>query len=113
MARGFVWAVYVDDTGNQWALRVDQDYAEDPDRGWFQDGVDQLAPLPRSYRPRYVVGIDESGRTQRAIAGNLSAAIWAGTVGLFVFRTTDGFEAAADIIGRRGEYRPRIVAGGP
>jgi hypothetical protein len=105
--RGFVWAAYVDDNGNQWALQVDADYAEDPDRGWFTEGAAQLPPFPRRWKPRYVEGIDESGRIQTARVGHVGAALWAGTVLAFVFETSNPDQnlAVADVIRKVQEKR--------
>lgn len=105
MARGLVWAIYVDDIGRQWGLQVDADYVLDADRGWATDGVGDLSPLPRGWQPRRVLGLDESGRMQTAVAASLAAAIWTGLVPTFVFETSDATLAVADIIGRRAELR--------
>lgn len=110
MPRGFVWAAYVDDNGALWATQVDADYANDPDRGWFTDGVDALPVLPRGWRARRVFGLDAEGRRLFAVAAHVGAAIWAGTATAFVFRDTLGQEQLATIIGRLGEKRiePRV-----
>ena len=105
MPRGFVWAVYVDDDGGQWGLLVDADYVQDADRGWITDGAETLFPMPRQWLPRKVIGIDELGRTQYAIAGSLAAAIWTGLVPTFVFTANDGISRVADITGRLQERR--------
>lgn len=108
MPRGFVWGIYVDDLGGSWAMRVDADYAADADRGWITDGVSGLPPFPRMWSPRRVIGIDETGREQQAIAATLAAAIWTGLVPTFVFTANDGFLRVADITGKRAERRVRI-----
>lgn len=107
MARGFQWGIYVDDLGGQWRLRVDRDYLADADRGWIPADDLSLPPLPRMWRPRFVIGIDESGRQQRATAASLAAAVWIGLVPVFTFETTGQEQtlAVADIIGRFAEVR--------
>ena len=107
MARGFVWAIYVDDQGGSWATRVDAEYAADPDRGWATEGVETLPVLSRMHRKRQVVGLDELGAEQHAVAGSVAAPIWTREVATFVFKANDGFDRVADIIGRRSEWAIR------
>lgn len=108
MPRGFVWAIYVTDAGLSYATRVDANYAQDPDRGWFTEGVLGLPLLPGSFRKRHVRGIDESGRIQTAVVAHLGAALWSGTIHAFVFETTDpdASLAVADVF----EYVQELAA---
>lgn len=103
--RGFTWCFYVDDNGSSWALKVDSQYAADADRGWVPIEDNPVPPLPRGWRPRVLIGLDEEGREQRAIAATLAAAIWTGLVSTFIFKANDGIDRVADIIGRLEEQR--------
>jgi hypothetical protein len=105
MPRRPEYGVYTDDQGNQWALLVDGDYIGDPDRGWgFAAGL-SLPPLPRSWRPRSVAGIDSTGRIRSAIVPSVTAPLWTGAVTSFAFETADGGIDAATVIELRGERR--------
>jgi hypothetical protein len=108
--RGFEWAVYVDDGENAWALRVDRTAVTDPGRGWTVEGVEGLVPLPRLWKPRRVVGIDESGREQLAIVSDVAADLWTGAAITFEVEATDGTVAIATVIRREQEIRRFPVA---
>jgi hypothetical protein len=105
MARGFRWAVYVDDIGSGWALKVDGDQVLDPARGWATDGVEGFAVLARGWLPRRVVGLDDEGRTQHTRVGSTDADLWTGAVGTFSFEANDGTTRVATVIAREGERR--------
>jgi hypothetical protein len=97
--------VYLDDFDVPWALRVDAEYVSDPARGWSVDDLSGLPPLPRMWRPRAVVGVDESGRTQRAIVGHTAAPLWTGTETTFVVEATDGSTVPVEVTRREQERR--------
>ena len=103
MLRGFVWAIYVDDLGRPWLLRVDADYASDPARGWVATEDPDLVPLPRQWRPRRVVGVDDVGFARTAIVARTDAPLWTGEAQTFTFERTDFQEGIASVIRRVGE----------
>lgn len=105
MPRGFLSAIYVDDLGIQWRLRVDADEVEELGRGWQTDGAGELAPFPRGWLPRRVVGIDESGRQQEARIGNVEAPLWTGEEVVFSLIASDGSGITAAVVARQGEKR--------
>jgi hypothetical protein len=105
MARGFIWAMYIDDEGGVWVLRVDRDYAADPDRGWATEGLAGLPPLPHFWRARRVLGIDSNGATQTAIVATTIAPLWTGTVSTFTFETTSLGLDTATVVNKMSERR--------
>lgn len=103
MPRGFTWAVYEDDFGRLFALRVDADSVADPSRGWQVLGVEQTLPFPRGWQPRLVLGIDETGHNQRTRIGSLGAALWTGAASTWRVEASDGTIATATVVARVGE----------
>lgn len=105
MTRGFVWADYVSDDGNTYALRVDADYAAQPDRGWTYPSPAGRPVYPRGWLPRCVVGLDEAGHPRKARCGTTSAPLWVGTVITFAFNASDETVHTAVVIETRQERR--------
>lgn len=103
MPRGFVWCVYETDVGQLFSLRVDADSAADPNRGWLTSFVEETVPVPRGWRPRYVLGIDTTGHTQTTRIGRIDAALWTGVANQWVVEATDGNLLTVTRIGRVGE----------
>jgi hypothetical protein len=103
--RGYLVSEYVDDNGTPWRLLVDADYALDPARGWVTGAVEGMPPLPRMWFPRYVVGVDESGRYCRTRVGSVDAPLWTGAATTFVVNATDETPHTATVIKRVGERR--------
>lgn len=105
MARGFVFAIYQDDDGLLWRLRVDADHAAELSRGWLTEGAEELPPLPRGWLPRRVVGLDTSGREQAARVATVDADLWTGTAISFELMLSDGSTDTALVVARQGELR--------
>jgi len=105
MARGFLVSEYVDDDGVPWRLNVEATYATDPPRGWTTGLTPGLPPLPREWSPRVVVGVDSTGRKQRARVATLQADLWTGVASSFTFLGNDGILRQAVVIQRIGEKR--------
>lgn len=105
MPRGFLVSEYLDDDGVPWRLRVDADYGTMPDRGWVTGTTPGLPGLPRLWLPRCVVGIDPTGRLQRAIVATLQAPLWTGAAAAFQFRASDGAFYVAEVIQHLSEKR--------
>jgi hypothetical protein len=103
--RGFSWAGYQTDDGNVWALRVDADYFEAPERGWFAVDPKSVPQFPRGWRARTAIGLDELGNTQRAVVASVDAPLWTGAVGQFVIEGTDEAPHVCTVIGRHQEFR--------
>lgn len=103
--RGFVRSIYVDDDGGAWSLAVDADSAADPIRGWVPVDDLPLAPLPRAWMPRRVVGVDDTGRSQATRVGTLDADLWTGTADAWVFEGSDQMPHVATVIARQQERR--------
>jgi hypothetical protein len=107
--RGRTWGAYVDDRGGVWALRIDADLALQEQRGFAGGDASGLVPLPRSWRPRFVKGIDSSGREQRAIVATLYADLWTGVRTDFDIEGTDGVLYTATVfeyVGERSRLAP-------
>lgn len=105
MPRGFVSAIYVDDSGGTWRLRVDADEAQELSRGWETDGAELLAPMPRGWLPRRVVGVDSSGHAQAARVARTDADLWTGVATTFVLMLSDGTTDTATVVARQAEMR--------
>ena len=103
MARGFVWGVYVDDAGDSWALRVDADAAAEVGRGWAAPAPPGTLLWPKYWRPRRVVGLDPTGRSQSAIVATTTADLWTNGVSSFVVETTDQGTVQATVLYRKPE----------
>lgn len=87
--RGFVWAIYNSDDGNQYALRVDADYAAMPERGWTVPAPAGMPPYPRGWMIRKVVGLDSDGHPRKAGVGSITADLWTGVVKTFDINASD------------------------
>lgn len=105
--RGRTWCRYVTDDGAPYALEVDSDYALQPGRGWSTSSVVGLAPLPRGWQPRRVVGQDIEGRLVTARIGNTNAPLWLGTEMTFDFEKDDLTMGTATVLHRLGERTSR------
>lgn len=97
--------MYQDDNGQPYALKVDADYAAQPERGWVVVDPTSLPQFPRGWRARAVLGLDEEGRSASALIANLEAELWQGLVQVFTFNGTDELPHVASVIGRRSENR--------
>lgn len=89
MARGFVWGTYFDDTNAAWALKVDDDYFRQSERGWFTQAAPGAIPFPRGWTPRRVQGMDSRGNIRFAVSPSLSSPIWTGASPTFRIEATD------------------------
>jgi hypothetical protein len=105
MPRGFVRAIYVDDDGTSWSLRVDADEFEELSRGWTATGLPVPPPVPRGWLPRRVVGLDSRGSQQTARVGHVGADLWTGAALTFVLMLSDGTTDTATVVARQGELR--------
>lgn len=88
MARGWTWGVYYDDRGLPWAMPVDRDALEQPERGWFEVANGEHPPFPRSWRPRHAIGVDPSGREHVATIATVTADLWTGTARSWIAETS-------------------------
>jgi len=108
MPRGYEWMLYESDDGFLYALQVDADYAEQPDRGWETPAGPGTPPLPRGWRARYVLGLEELGRTHRALVASVAAPLWDGTATTFDIYDSARETIPCTVIGRVQERsRPR------
>jgi hypothetical protein len=103
MPRGFAWAYYESDDGVTYALRVDQDYVEMPERGWTAPAVAGTPVYPRGWVPRKVVGLDEAGHPREALVGTVTCDLWTGAATTFVINATDELPHTCTVTGRRSE----------
>lgn len=106
MPRGFARVVYETDDGRLFGLRVDADAVAAGDRGWLTTGADQVNPLPRTWQPRIVVGIDALGHIRHTRIGRLDAPLWTGVNATFLYEASDRSVQVATVIGRRQEKIP-------
>src|SRR5262245_36137944 len=105
MARGYVMCGYMDDTGAVWKLPVNGDYALDSARGWVGPAPLGTPPVPRLWRPRYVVGIDDTGRRVQTRVATTSSPLWTGAATVFYMISNDGVAHTANVIRYVGERR--------
>lgn len=103
--RGFEWAVYVDDDGGRWLMRVDADYYADPDRGWSAPALEDQLVWPQGWRPRQVDGLEPGGLSQSTRVGALDAPLWTGAATSFVTFTSDQEPVTVAVTRHRGERR--------
>lgn len=96
---------YIDDFGGRWRLAVDADYVADPARGWGYGPWLAQAPYPRTWTPRYVVGVDETGRTHTTRVAHLGAPLWTGETTGFYVVASDQQYYIANVIEKVGERR--------
>lgn len=110
MPRGFLWAVYETDDGRLFSVRVDADAVAAGDRGWFTVGSELTNPLPRTWLPRIVVGIDGAGHIRHTRIGRVDSPLWTGAKATFAYEASDRSVQVATVIGRRQE---RLTQPGP
>lgn len=106
--RGFEWAIYTDDDDNRWLMRVDADYYADADRGWSARTESDTLIWPQGWRPRMVVGIEDTGQLQEARVGHLSAPLWTRSVTSFVVNASDALPVSAAVIRYLGEKKSPV-----
>jgi hypothetical protein len=109
MPRGYRWCRYYSDDGRVFALRVDADYQLQPQRGFNELAEAGEPPLPRGWLPRAVVGLEPSGRVQRAIVGHVDAELWSGTRDDFDVVDSNGDVQTCTVVawyGERSSARP-------
>jgi hypothetical protein len=69
-------AVYTSDIlATDFLRRVDDHLYTQTALGWTAPGGGEL-PIPRTLRPRHVVGIDTSGRTHSVVVATVGADLW-------------------------------------
>jgi len=103
--RGFEWAVYLDDDGNRWLMRVDADYYADPDRGWSARTSEDVLIWPQGWLPRSIEGVEATGFRQRTRIGSLAAPLWTGSVTTFSINASDALPVACVAFRYLGEQR--------
>jgi len=101
--RGFEWAIYLDDNGNRWLMRVDADYYADPDRGWSARTSEDVLIWPQGWRPREVEGVEDTGMLQRTRVGSPDAPLWTREVTSFVVNASGELPVSAAVIRYHGE----------
>ena len=111
--RGYEWGVYVDDDGTQWSKLVDADNFSDPGRGWVLITEGVWTPLPRGWKARRVIGLDESGRKQMALVARVDSPLWTGESSTFTVEASDGTVVTATVISRHQERHPRPPMAAP
>lgn len=111
MPRGFRVARYVRDDGASYALMVDADSIEDPNRGWEEVGPGVLTFAPRGFLPRIVIGVDETGRTRRTRVGTLECDLWTFAVNQWQLEGSDGIQHTVTATNRKQERQlePRLT----
>lgn len=107
MPRGFGWFLYEADTGEIFALQVDEDYALQPQRGWIPAAPGSAPPLPRQWSPRLVLGVELSGRKQRAVVASTSCSLWLGEVNTFDIVDSNGEIQTCTVYTRQAESAAR------
>jgi hypothetical protein len=110
MPRGFTYAIYTADDGNQYLRQVDLDQAGAPERGWAAwDGATPMNLWPQRAVPRKVYGVSPTtGRRGSAVVGAVTALLWTGLSSSFTLETNDP-AAPTDtltVTRRRGESFP-------
>lgn len=103
--RGFEWAIYEDDDGVRWLMKVDADYYADPDRGWSARTSEDVLQWPQGWTPRQVVGIEDSGVLQRTRVGSLSSPLWTRAVTSFVVNASGEEPVSATVFRYLSERR--------
>lgn len=103
--RGFEWAIYIDDDGNRWLLRVDADYFADSDRGWSERTAGDTQIWPQGWRPRVVQGIEADGTIHFARIGALTAPLWTRAVTSFTVNASSELPVSATVIRYLAEQR--------
>lgn len=105
MSRGFIWAEYVTDDGQPFALKVDADYFFEPARGWSASATSDSLPLPRGWKPRRVWGYDAAGNRQSAVVSTVLADLWTGVTTVFGVEANDNTVKSVTVVGRWQEQR--------
>jgi len=103
MPRGFTWGRYIDQFGNAWAMQVDADHALSPQRGWVGSSGIGLAPFPRGWIPRAVVGIEPDGTKHQAVVASELADLWTGSATTFDIERSDAGIETCTVIRRLAE----------
>jgi hypothetical protein len=106
MPRGRAWGVYVSDSGAEYSVHLDADYYADPDRWWAAVPDPPPPRLPKLFKPRRVLGVDDEGRIGRAIIPRVDSPLWTGEVTSFTFYASDQVPHSARIINRNSEWNP-------
>jgi hypothetical protein len=99
--------IYVTDSGQSFALRVDSDQALDTGRGWVEASIDTPV-LPRGWRPRTVHGRDMGGMAHRTRVATLNAPLWSGSQATFTVEGTDLQLHSVTVTGRRNEKKAAV-----
>lgn len=97
--------IYTDDDGSRWLMRVDGDYAADPDRGWAERTESDVQIWPQGWLPRQVEGLEATGQVQRTRVGHLAAPLWSGAATSFVTNASDQLPVAVAVIRWLGERK--------
>ena len=103
--RGFEWAIYLDDDGNRWLMRVDADYYADSDRGWSARTSEDTLIWPQGWLPRAVEGVEDGGVRQRTRVGSTTAPLWTRAVTSFVVNASDEAPVAVSVTHYIAEVR--------
>lgn len=111
MRRGFRVARYIRDDGASYALMVDADSIDDPNRGWEEIAPGVLTFAPRGFLPRLVVGVDETGRTRQTRVGTADCALWLFQVTEWQLEGSDGALHTVSATNRKQERQvgPRLA----
>jgi hypothetical protein len=99
--------IYVTDSGQSFALRVDSDQALDTGRGWAA-ASSSTPVLPRGWRPRTVHGRDMGGMAHRTRVATLNAPLWTGSQATFTVEGTDLQLHSVTVTGRRNEKKAAV-----
>lgn len=111
--RGYEWAIYTDDLGVRWLMKVDADYYADADRGWESPTEEDTQIWPQGWRPREIQGLEPEGISQRARIGSLTAPLWTGAATSFFVNTSDAGTTSASVFRYWGERRRPAPSGIP
>lgn len=106
--RGFEWAIYTDDDFNRWLMKVDADYYADADRGWSSRTSEDVLIWPQGWRPRMVVGVEDTGQLQEARVGHPEAPLWTRAVTSFVVHASAELPVSAAVIRYLSEKRAPV-----
>ncbi len=101
--RGYVWATYLSDDGNSYALKVDADYAAMPERGWIWPAPPGWPVYPRGWIPRKVTGLDASGHVREALVATVTADLWTGVATTFTINASDEAAHTCTVLKRLAE----------
>lgn len=104
----FPFMAYTSDDGNVYAVKVDQLYANMPERGWKSPAGDTTPQYPRGWRIRAVFGITAEGARVLAGCATTDADLWTGLVTEITYLTRSGQLAVASIVGRYSERTLKV-----